>query len=126
MLCILNFPVLWLSFYGSSFSVKLKDISRVTESNTMNFPEAFAWMPLTRGDSRLKHWSNPADLGKIKGGQRMGWFLAIPSQVSSCHLHQLCKWPWLIEVTLCLVSKCLCHEKIHLSERWLLEVVPVT
>lgn len=41
-------------------------------------------------------------------------------------MHQLYLWPWLTEVILYLVSKCLNQEKIHLSERWLLEVVPVT
>lgn len=56
----------------------------------------------------------------------MEWFLAVLIPVSSCHMHQLYPWPWLTEVTLCLVSKCLYHEKIHLSERWLLELVPVT
>lgn len=44
----------------------------------MNFPEAFVWMLLTDGDSRLKHLSNPADLQKIGGGGRVEWFLAIP------------------------------------------------
>lgn len=44
----------------------------------MNFPEAFVWMLLTDGDSRLKHLSNLADLQKIRGGGRMQLFLAIP------------------------------------------------